>query len=182
MPGHYTITLSVGGKSYSQPLILQMDPRVKTSTNDLAEQFRVSKLIYDQWLALAAIAESARPVRGQIVELRSRIPEDLKPRFDEFSEKLQVFGGGGGGFGAGGPGAAGARLTVAGVTGRLRTLFNEAEGVDLAPTAHVKAAADDVIKDARSLQENWQAIRLQALPALNQELQGKGLPLIAVPK
>jgi hypothetical protein len=94
-----------------------------------------------------------------------------------------VFGGGGGGFGPGGGGAGGsARVTVAGVTARLRTLFNEVEGVDVVPTTSVRTAADDVMKDARTLQENWQAIRVQALPALNQELQGKGLPVIAVPR
>jgi len=183
MPGRYTVNLSVGGKVYSKTLIVQMDPRVKASVDDLAEQFRLSKLLYDQWLTLAAIAESARPLRGQLVELRGRVPEEMKTRLDEFSERIQPFGVGGGGFGPGGGGGAGAaRITVAGVTARLRTLFNEVEGVDIAPTNTVKSAAQEVIKDTRTVQENWQAIRTQALPALNQDLQGKGLPVIAVPK
>jgi len=183
MPGRYTVNLSVGGKVYSKTLIVQMDPRVKASVDDLAEQFRLSKLLYDQWLTLAAIAESARPLGGQLVELRGRVPEEMKTRLDEFSERIQAFGAGGGGFGPGGGGGAGtARITVAGVTARLRTLFNEVEGVDIAPTNTVKSAAQEVIKDTRTVQENWQAIRTQALPALNQDLQGKGLPVIAVPK
>ena len=179
MPGRYTVVLTVSGKSYSQPLVLQMDPRVKTSMSDLAEQFRLSKLLYDQWLALAVLAESARPIRGQIVELRPRIPEDLKQRFDAISEKLQAFGGGPV---QGGPGAAGARMTVASVTARLRSLFNVVDGVDAAPTPQVKAATDEVLKDARSLQESWQAIKSQDIPVINQELKAKGLPVITISK
>ena len=131
---------------------------------------------------MAALAESARPVRGQLTELRARIPEELKKRFDEFNEQYQVFGGGGGGFQ--GPPAAGQtpRATVASVTGRLRTLFGELEEVDLAPTTEQKTAAAAAVKDAEMLLANWQLFRTLALPALNQELQGKGLPVIAVPK
>ena len=183
MPGRYTVVLIVNGKSYSQPLVLQMDPRVKASTADLADQHRLSKQLYDQWLILASLTESSRPVRGQITELRPRLPEgDLKKRFEALSEKLQSFGSGGGpGQGsAGGTGAA--RLTVAVLTARLRNLFNIIEGVDAAPTPSVTAAVSDVLKDARVLQDSWQAIKLQDIPALNQELQGKGLPVIAIPK
>src|SRR5262249_49835355 len=51
-PGKYTVVLTVGGKTYEQTLTLVMDPRVKTSAADLDEQFRLSKQLYDEWLAL----------------------------------------------------------------------------------------------------------------------------------
>src|SRR5262249_31158142 len=38
MPGQYTVVLTANGKSYSQPLTVQMDPRVKTSNADLEKQ------------------------------------------------------------------------------------------------------------------------------------------------
>ncbi|HEY8204445.1 MAG TPA: hypothetical protein VIF81_06945, partial [Pyrinomonadaceae bacterium] len=180
MPGKYTVVLTVNGRSYSQPLTLRMDPRVTTSQKDLAEQFKLSKQLYDEWLLLAALAESARPVRGQVTELRPRIPEELKKRFEEFSEGLGAFAAGGGPQGP--PAAQTPRATVASVTARLRTLFAQLEGVDLAPTTQQKTAAAEVLKDAQTLLENWQLFKIQALPAMNQELQGKGLPVIAVPK
>ncbi len=40
LPGHYTVTLSVNGKEYSQPLIIKLDPRVHVSENDLVKQLR----------------------------------------------------------------------------------------------------------------------------------------------
>jgi photosystem II stability/assembly factor-like uncharacterized protein len=180
MPGKYTVVLTVNGRSHSQPLVLRMDPRVTTEQKDLVEQYKLSKELYDQWLLLAALAESARPLRGQITDLRAKIPEELKKRFEEFSENAGVFAGGGGPQGP--PGGQTARATVASVTGRLRTLLTQTEDVDLAPTAEQKRAAAESVKDAETLLANWQLFRTQALPAMNQELQGKGLPVIAVPK
>src|SRR5207247_1648275 len=45
-PGDYTVVLTVDGKSFAQPLTVQMDPRVKTSAADLQEQFDLSWQLY----------------------------------------------------------------------------------------------------------------------------------------
>ena len=184
MPGNYTVVLAANGKSYSQALTIRMDPRVKTSTPDLAEQFRLSKQLYDQWLSLSSISERVRTIRGRLTELRPRVPDgDLKTHVDALSEKLQQFAGGGGpgGFGGGG-GGAGARLTVASASGRIRALFNAIEEVDLPPNPQTVAATSDVMKDARTLQENWETLKTKDIPALNQELRAAGLPAIDLPK
>src|SRR5262245_26372986 len=120
MPGKYTVVLTVNGRSYSQSMMLRMDPRVTTSPKDLGEQFKLSKQLYDEWLTLAVLAESARPLRGQLTELRPKVPEELKKRFEEFNEQYQVFGGGGGGPQGPPPAGQAPRATVASVTGRLR--------------------------------------------------------------
>jgi photosystem II stability/assembly factor-like uncharacterized protein len=184
MPGRYTVVLTVGGKSFQQPLTVVMDPRVKASNADLAEQFKLSKQLYDEWLALNSISESVRRIRGQIAELRPRVPDgDLKTHLNALGEKLQALAGAGGGGPGGGAGAAPtARASVASTTGRVRTLFSLIEDVDLAPTPQAAAAVPDVLKDSRSLQENWQTIKSQDIPALNQELRAAGLPVIAVGK
>jgi len=183
MPGKYTVVLTVAGKTYEQPLMLMMDPRVKTSLADLGEQFRLSKQLYDGWLALNSISESVRLLREQIAELRLRVPAgDLKTRLDALAEKLQALAGAGvGGPGAGaGAGAGAARATVTTTTGRLRTLFNLMKDVDLAPTPQAAAAVPDVVKDSRGLQDSWQAIKSQDIPALNQELRAAGLPVLEI--
>jgi photosystem II stability/assembly factor-like uncharacterized protein len=51
LPGRYTVKLTANGQSYEQPLIVKMDPRVKTSAADLTQQFAASKQIYDSILA-----------------------------------------------------------------------------------------------------------------------------------
>ena len=189
VPGRYTVVLTASGKSYSQPLIVKMDPRAKTSTADLAEQFKLSKQLYDEWLMLNLISESARSIRSQIAELRPRVPEgDLKTHLNALSEKLQALAGGGGpgGFGGGGGGggatAAGARPTVATIAGRARGLFTQIEDVDLAPTPQSVSAVPDILKDSRAIQESWQSFKSQDITALNQELRAAALPVIQMPR
>src|SRR6266851_3945765 len=77
MPGKYTVRLTANGKSSTQPLMIQMDPRLKVSASDLAEQFKLSKQVYDELLSLAAISESIRSIRGQLTELRARATDNV---------------------------------------------------------------------------------------------------------
>jgi hypothetical protein len=175
LPGNYTVVLTAGGKTYQQTLKLSMDPRVKTSQSDLAEQFKLSKLVYDEWLALNSINESVRLLRGSLTELRPKVPEgDLKNHVDAFAAKLQSLAGAAGG-GPGGPAAGAPGVTLSGTTGRLRTLLNLMEEVDLAPTPQAAAAVPEVLNDSKSLQESWKTIVSKDLPALNQELRAAGL-------
>ena len=46
LPGTYTVRLTANGKTVTQPLVVQMDPRVKTSAADLAKQFDLSMQVY----------------------------------------------------------------------------------------------------------------------------------------
>src|SRR6185312_10045488 len=46
-PGQYTVRLSVGGKTDTQPLTVKMDPRVTTSAADLARVAQLSREMYD---------------------------------------------------------------------------------------------------------------------------------------
>jgi len=177
MPGKYTVALTVGGKSYDQPLILVMDPRVKTSNADLLEQFTLSKQLYDEWLKLDSISLNLRRVRQQITELQTRAPAgDLKTHINSLAEKLQSLSIPGGPAGGGAVGVA--PRTLGGASGRVRTLFNLIQNVDVAPTSQVVAAVPDVLADARAVQENWQAVKSQDIAALNLELRTAGLPEI----
>jgi photosystem II stability/assembly factor-like uncharacterized protein len=178
MPGKYTVVLTVRGKSYEQPLKLVMDPRVKATHADLAEQFKLSKQLYDEWLALNSISETVRGIRGQMVELRARVPEgNLKTHIDALVEKLQaLIGASGGGPGGGAPAAT--RASITSTTGRVRTLFTLIEDVDLAPAPQVAGAVPEALKDSRSLQETWQTIKSRDVPALTQELRAAGLPIL----
>lgn len=46
MPGNYTIRLTIDGRVITQPLTLQMDPRVTTPREGLAQQFAESMKVY----------------------------------------------------------------------------------------------------------------------------------------
>src|SRR5258708_11687103 len=92
MAGKYTVVLTVGGKSYDQPLTLVMDPRIKTSNADLAEQFKLSKQVYDEWLVLNSISDNVKRIQSQISELQPRVPAgDLKTHVSALAARLQSF-------------------------------------------------------------------------------------------
>jgi hypothetical protein len=154
-----------------------MDPRVKTSNRDLAEQFRLSKQVYDEWLALNSISENVKRLQNRLSEMQPRVPAgNLKAHVTALAEKLQAFSSAP----AAGPGGAtaGARLNLATTSGRVRTLFNLIEEVDLAPTPPAAAGVSDVVRDSRILRDTWQSLKTHDIAALNAELRAAGLPVM----
>ncbi len=68
MPGNYTVRLTVDGKVSTQPLVVQMDPRVKTSRADLAEQFRLSMKVYG-WMQQLAQDSPLREAATRLLDM-----------------------------------------------------------------------------------------------------------------
>ena len=71
----------LNGQRYTQPLTIEMDPRVKTSIADLQKQFELSKQIYDDLLASAAGGgQGCRCIDQAEVLARKRRAEPRPPR------------------------------------------------------------------------------------------------------
>ncbi|MCU1267600.1 MAG: hypothetical protein JWM21_3918 [Acidobacteria bacterium] len=176
MPGKYSVVLTVDGRSYTQSLIVQMDPRVKTPTRDLAEQFRMSKQLYDHWLNFAGSSDQIKAMRSQLAEARSHATaQDLKSHLDALSQKLEALVGSE----SARPDPAG-KLSLQSTTAKLRTLLNMLQDVDVAPTPQLTTAVAELQTDAQMLVTRWQAIKSQDVPALNQELRASGLAAITL--
>ena len=73
MPGQYTLKLTVGGISYTQPLTVKMDPRVKTPPAGLLQQStlatRVTGMMHQDFQALQEIRELRAKLGQQNSEL-----------------------------------------------------------------------------------------------------------------
>jgi photosystem II stability/assembly factor-like uncharacterized protein len=174
LPGKYTVVLTVNGKTYTQGLVVQMDPRVKTSARDLAAQFKLSKQLYDQWLVFNSESDQIKAMRSQLTDLRSKAKTDnLKTRLDAFTAKLDVLAG----VEVARPDPA-AKLTIRSATAKLTTLFSVLQDVDAAPTPAVVAAIAQLQTDAQLLMTQWHAVRSQDVDALNQELRAASLPAV----
>jgi photosystem II stability/assembly factor-like uncharacterized protein len=65
-PGKYAARLTVDGTPQTRPLVLRMDPRVKTSAADLDRQFTLSKQLYD---AINTLDDAQGQRRGQLLQL-----------------------------------------------------------------------------------------------------------------
>lgn len=175
MPGQYTIVLTVNGTNYTAPLTVKMDPRVKTSNEDLARQFELSKKLYDLWIPLQAINTRLSAVSKSLGDLGARVKgqSTAATQVEALGKLLQELTGGGANRRPGAP------LSLAVLT-RLRTLFGVMQEADLAPTPQVSSATTDIAREAQTILERWRTIESQDIPALNRQLQAAGLPQIDV--
>jgi len=68
MPGTYTARLTVDGKTSTQPLVVEMDPRVKTPREALAEQFRLSMKVYG-WMQTLPESSPHRASAARLLDM-----------------------------------------------------------------------------------------------------------------
>jgi len=170
-PGNYTVMLTVGGKTFSQPLTIEMDPRVKTSAADLQQQFNLSWKLYQLRLKLAPIGKKFGDVAEQLTKLKAKAAErpDVTQKLEAFAQVLTNFGPP-----HPRPGAPPSLFVLESTT----RLFNEIQGADAAPTAAVKTAVADLDAKVEPMMNAWQKLIESDLTALNQQLKQAGFPEI----
>jgi photosystem II stability/assembly factor-like uncharacterized protein len=189
-PGTYTVKLTVGGQSYSQPLTLRMDPRVKTPAADLDAQFALSKAMYDGVVETQAALARLRDIRAQVKKIQEKAGHGLPAAAQalaEFDKKAAALEGGGGGMGqrgggAGGPGAGqgGGPETLAGIGGSLTSLMSLLQGADAAPTSQAAAAVAERRQALGGLMAKWEELKTRDMEGLNADLRSAGLPTIEI--
>ena len=177
MPGMYTVVLTANGKSYSQPLTVKMDPRVKTPESGLAQQFALSQELYGQLTTLAPAVEQAIDARKQLKIIRQKLSEGtLAAAVDQMDQKLQALVGGGGRR----PGAGTEAPTLAGMRTRYLALFNVFQEADVAPSTQAAGAVKDIEQQLPPLMARWETIKSTDIPALNAELKRSKMPEIKI--
>jgi photosystem II stability/assembly factor-like uncharacterized protein len=72
MPGMYQLKLTSGGKSYTAPLEVRLDPRVKVAAADIQKQFDLRWQIYQQLDAAHKAVNQIRNVRRQAQDMQRR--------------------------------------------------------------------------------------------------------------
>jgi photosystem II stability/assembly factor-like uncharacterized protein len=172
-PGDYTVTLTISGKTFSQPLTVAMDPRVKTSAADLQEQFDLSWQLYQLRLKLAPIGKKFDDVAEQLTKLKAQAAErpDITQKLEAFAQTLVKFGPP-----HPRPGAPPALFVLESTT----RLFNDIQSADAAPTAAVKAAVVDLQTKVGPMMGAWHKLLESDLPALNRQLKQVGFPEIKI--
>jgi photosystem II stability/assembly factor-like uncharacterized protein len=172
LPGQYTVVLTANGKSYSQPLTIKMDPRVKTSLAGLQQQFNLSNDLYTQLLTLSPAAEEAGALRKQLKDLQPKATGEALAAIKALDQKLQALAGGA----TRRPGAGTEPPTLGALKTKFLTLFGVFQEADVAPSTQAAAAVADLQKQLPPLMDRWKTVKSQDLPALNKQLQGANLP------
>ena len=172
-PGDYTVTLTVEGKTFTQPLTVVMDPRVKAPATDLQDQFDLSWRLYQLRLKLAPMGEKFDQIAEQLTKLKARAAEqpEVTQELEAFGQTLMIFGPP-----HPRPGAQPSFFVLDSTT----HLFDDIQDADSAPTAATKAAAADLETKVASVMEVWRKLLASYLPALNQQLKQAGFPEIKI--
>jgi hypothetical protein len=171
VPGGYTLTLTVDGKPFTEPLTVAMDPRVKASVADLQAQFDLSWKLYQLRLKLAPIGEKFDEIAEQLTKLKARAAErpEVTQKLEAFGQTLMIFGPP-----HPRPGAPPSFFVLDSTT----HLFDDIQGADAAPTSAIKTAAADLETKIGAIMEAWRKLLDADLPALNQQLKQAGFPEI----
>jgi hypothetical protein len=174
VPGEYTVVLTAGGKSYTQPLTVKMDPRVKTSHAELQQQLTLSQQLCDVRAGLEPIGKIFDSLDEQLTKLREQsLPKNVEEKLNALNSKLKELGP---------PNPRPGQTPSLHALDSAKDLFQQIQGVDAAPTDRVKSAVNDVQAQATVLTKRWKEIVAQEVPALDQELQAAGLPRLSLAK
>jgi photosystem II stability/assembly factor-like uncharacterized protein len=174
MPGQYTVVLTANGKSYSEPLTVQMDPRVKTPAAGLAQQFKLSQQLYNHILIVAPAVNQLAAVRKQLADLQKQAKGDVLVAVNTLDQKLQTLAGAQ----ARRPSPGNEPPSLGGMRTRLLTLFGVLQEADETPTAQATSAAAELEQALPPVMQQWQTVKSQDITALNAQLKSAGLPEI----
>jgi photosystem II stability/assembly factor-like uncharacterized protein len=176
LPGKYTVKLRVAGRRYTQPLMVKMDPRVKTPTAGLTRQFEMSMHCYRGVRQAWEAREQIRTLRTRLKDRRERAGEGpLAQAIAKLDEKATALAGRallGRGRGMGGQ----RDLSLARVSAELGRLLVVLQSADTTPTSQTTKACAAVEQSLAPLLARWSKLKSEELAVLNKQLRQADLP------
>ena len=183
VPGTYEVRMTVEGKTYKQPLTVEMDPRVKITQADLQQQLdfelQIDQLISqsysthtqaEKFLSELAVRQAALQ-KNEAAKATLDALNGLQAKAQKLQGEQQR---GFGGFGKPKP-------TFTLVNGELSGLSETAEQADQAPTDAMHTAYHDYCQDLSKVAQQWSDMMKQDVPAVNSQLSAQQLqPLTPV--
>jgi len=173
VPGNYSVVLTTGGKSFTQPLTVKMDPRIKALTAELTKQFQLSKALYDLRAALQPIGKGYDALVAELEKAKERAGKaSVKQAIENLRKKLEEFAN---------PAAVRSGDTLElDVLIKVEKLFDEFQNVDAAPTPQQEIAVGDLHRAAQSVMERWRSVPPE-VTAVNSQLRAAGVEPIKFP-
>jgi len=157
MPGTYTLKLVVDGVSFTQPLTVRMDPRIKTPRLGLQSQFDLSMNAYR---GVQRTAEMSKAVTELSSQLSSAATDAQKAKLDEIRQKIKLLT-------DGPPQKPGTAMALTDLPlNRLRGAFGSMldllQDADVTPSTQAAAASNDLQIALSKAEAVWKEV--QAMP------------------
>ena len=176
VPGRYTVKLTAAGKTMSAPLVVKMDPRVKTSAADLERQFQLASKLAAGAGEFSAAVGRADDLLKQIDARRKDVGgnAEVAAALADLEKKITavVGSGTGGGFGFFGFTVPGSEpTTLRQVAAAYGALLGIAEAADVAPSADAAAASEKWETAGKSALARWNDVQTKDLVRVNSLLE-----------
>jgi photosystem II stability/assembly factor-like uncharacterized protein len=178
-PGVYVVRLTVDGKRLSQPLVLRLDPRVKTPAAGLSQLAVLSKEMYAGAVGAHAAYAEARALVTALEKLSGADIDAFRAQVESLAPAPRprlAFGGFGGGAAPALP------PTLDGVSSAMLAAAMAMQRADVTPTANQVAAAGRARAQAAAVLPKWTALKTGGLAALNAKRRSAGLPPVSPPQ
>jgi hypothetical protein len=174
LPGVYTLTLTVEGKSYTQTVTVKNDPRSPSSIGDLQVQHDLQMKLYhctrEAWEYYRQIADARSSIASL---LKANPPSEVETAARAFDGKLAAIGGTTGfgrRFGGGGPPGAGApprQPTFTAVNSTAVRQLTTLDSGDMAPTESMQKACTAACSELQTVMKSWDTLKSKELPVFN---------------
>ena len=183
-PDTYTVKLTVNGKTYTQPITVKQDPRVKTPALVMQRVYSLTRSAYTGAVDAQKAVQEAQALRDQIARAKAQATGAAGTSLDAFDKKVEAVagsagpgggrGGRGGGFGA--PIGA-APDTLTGASAALSGVMNSLQGADAQPTTLQVTAIETALRNARGAMARWNTLKTTEIAALNAQLKPAGITI-----
>jgi len=173
LPGEYTVKLTVEGQNHSQPLRLVMDPRIKTSPEDLRKQFDMQAAAVEGMNDSYESLVQVQSVRAQIVDLAPKAKSNIKlaEAVASLDKKCAELAGATQTSFYGVPPSGRQPENFSTLNQHFAAILTVADSADAAPTSQAQTALQQTEEDAGPVRKQWTTIRDQDVPALNKLLK-----------
>jgi photosystem II stability/assembly factor-like uncharacterized protein len=181
-PGTFSVKLTVNGKTYTQPIVVKQDPRVKTPALVMQQVYTLSKAAYYEAAEAQSAANEARRIRERIAAARPQASGAIADSLAALDRKLESIAppppAPAGGRGRGGAPAPPPPDSLTGASAGLAAVMNLLQGADVQPTAVQVKAITAARTAAAAPMTRWNTIRTVDLPAINAQLRAAGLAAV----
>ena len=192
LPGKYLMTLGIEKKpgvnssdlplpmqmQFTETLEIRMDPRVKTSPEDLQRQFDLDRKIADALHRDFEAIQQVRNLRKQLKSLTDKKPvPEIAKLIAELEAKAAALEGEEGGFGTRFLTTPEGR-SLARLNSGFSTILSALDSADAAPTTQQSAMAAELDKALTEQLAAWGQLKSHDVAQLNERLKQSGLPAI----
>ena len=171
MPGNYIVKLTVDGKTYTQPLHVKMDPRVKTGLADLQKQHDLSLQCYEYRKQVMDILKETGNLQQQVKTLLPKSSGQLATDLKTLSNNIKAMEN---------ATPASQQPAFNRLNGAFGSLLNTIHDTDMPPTSQVTEAVIASAAQFKSLHAKWMTTKAIELPKINEALKNAGLSAITL--